>query len=266
MLALINRDRKTQNLPPLTLDEGPAQVAAQRHAEDMARNSFLGHWGTDGSVPEQRHTEAGGADMVMENALCYTDEKKRAVDANGKIDPKAIEKSESAFFDEVPPNDGHRKNILKPHHTRVAIGIAQSTETATELPVPCFVQEMLDGYGTYAPIPKKAKVGETVHVEATLASGVRPTGVGVARLPTPKAIPVAEANKRRSYPIPKPYQMYWGPGFVTPIQVKIEGQKLAIDVPLSDKKQPGLYEVSVWGKLGSSEDQTMLGLRTILVE
>lgn len=266
MLSLINRDRATQKLPPLELDEGPAQAAAQRHAEDMAKGSFLGHWGSDGSVPEQRHTEAGGADMILENALCYTDEKKRRIDPNPKIDAKAIEKSESAFFDEVPPNDGHRKNILKPQHTRVGIGIAQSVETATELAVPCFVQEMVDGYGTYAPLPPKAKLGATVHVEGTVKAGVRPTGVGVARLPLPKPLPIAEANRRRSYPVPKPFQMYWGPGFVSPITVKIDGAKFAIDVPLADGKQPGLYEVSTWGKLEGSEQQTMLSVRTILVE
>ena len=60
--------------------------------------------------------------------------------------------------------------------------------------------------------------------------------------------------------------MYWGPGFVTPISAKIEGARIAIDVPLDDRKQTGLYEVSVWGKLAGSEEQAMLGLRTIIVD
>ena len=266
MLALINRDRATHGLRPVELDEGAPTTAGQLHAEDMVRLGYLGHWGSDGSVPEQRHTEAGGADMVLENALCFTDEKKRQIDTKPLIDPKQIERAESLFFDEVPPNDGHRKNILKPQHTRVGIGIAQSTETATELPVPCFAQEFVDGYGTYTPIPKKAKVGSILHVEGTLAKDVRPTGIGLARQPTPKPLPASELNKRRSYPVPRPYQMYWGPGFVTPILAKIDGSKIAIDVPLSDGGHPGLYEVSVWGKLKGSEEQTMLSLRTILVE
>ena len=66
--------------------------------------------------------------------------------------------------------------------------------------------------------------------------------------------------------MPKPYQMYWVPGFVTPIPVKVDGPKLAIDVPLSDKAQPGLYEVSVWGKLPGGDEHTMLSVRTIVVE
>jgi uncharacterized protein YkwD len=266
MLTLINRDRATANLPPVELDEGAPTLAGQAHAEDMVRLGYLGHWGSDGSVPEQRHTEAGGVDMVLENALCFTDEHKREADDKALVSRAEIERAEGMFFNEVPPNDGHRKNILKPAHTRVGIGVAQSKETAKELAVPCFSQEFVDGYGTYAPVPKTAKVGTTIHVEAKMNPGVRPTGVGLARIPTPKPLTASELNKRRTYPVPKPYQMYWGPGFVTPIQAKITGPTIAIDIPLSDQKQPGLYEVSVWAKLPGSEEQSMVGLRTIQVE
>ena len=266
MLALVNRDRGTMGLPPVELDEGPPTVAGQAHSEDMAKLGYLGHWGSDGSVPEQRHTEAGGADMVLENALCFTDEAKRSLDPKPLIDPAQIERAESLFFEEVPPNDGHRKNILKPGHTRVGIGIAQPVATATEIPTPCVTQEFIDTYGTYSAIPKRAKIGATVKVEATLAAGVRPSGVGVARIVRPGPIAPSELNKRRSYPVPKPFQMYWGPGFGTPIPVKIEGQKLSIEVPLSDRNLVGLYEVSVWAKLPGSEEHAMVGLRTVLVE
>ena len=266
MLALVNRDRATQGLAPVELDEGAPTQAGQAHAEDMARLGYLGHWGSDGSVPEQRHTEAGGADMVLENALCFTDEAKRRLDAKPLIDPVQIERAESLFFDEVPPNDGHRKNILKAGHTKVGIGVAQPISTPTEIAVPCFTQEFTDGYGTYAPLPRRAKVGTVIHVEGSMTGGARPSGVGVARVVRPAQIAASELNKRRSYPVPKPFQMYWGPGFVTPVPVKLDGPKLAVDVTLSDRAQPGLYEVSVWAKLGKSEEHTMVSLRTIVVE
>jgi hypothetical protein len=232
----------------------------------MVHLGYLGHWGSDGSVPEERHTAAGGDDMVLENALCFFDEKVRTLDKKPLIDPAQIEKAESQFFDEVPPNDGHRKNILKAWHNKVGIGVAQPTATATELPVPCFSQEFVDDYGSYVKIPAKAKVGATLHVEGTLTNGASPTGVGLARIPTPAPIAPAELNKRRSYPVPKPYQMYWGPGFVTPIRLSIDAAHFSIDVPLSDADKAGLYEVSVWGKLAPGGEQTMLGLRTIRVE
>jgi len=266
MLALINRDRKTAGLAPVELDDGAPTTAGQRHAEDMAKLGFLGHWGSDGSVPEQRHTEAGGVDMVLENALCFTDEQRRTLDAQPTIDPAQIERAESLFFDEVPPNDGHRRNILKPTHTKVGIGVAQPVSTAKEIAVPCFAQEFTDGWGKYAPLPAKAKAGATVRVQGELASGAVPSGVGVARAIAPKPLPASELNKRRSYPVPKPFQMYWGPGFVTPIPVSVDGPRFSIDVPLSDKGQPGLYEVSVWAKIGGAKEHTMISLRTIMVD
>src|SRR5579884_304796 len=158
MVELINRDRASEGLPPVVLDEGPATRAGQAHADDMASHGYLGHWGTDGSVPEQRFTEAGGADMVVENASCFTDERARPLDRDARIDPKEVERAEDMFFHERPPNDGHRKNILRPWHNRVGIGVAQPVATRTELPVPCFAQEFVDAYGTYAPVPRAMRV------------------------------------------------------------------------------------------------------------
>src|SRR5580693_6968290 len=48
MVDLINRDRASAGLGPVELDAGPPSRAGQAHAEDMARNGYLGHWGTDG--------------------------------------------------------------------------------------------------------------------------------------------------------------------------------------------------------------------------
>jgi hypothetical protein len=93
-----------------------------------------------------------------------------------------------------------------------------------------------------------------------------PTGVGVARAVTPKPLDASELNRRRSYPVPKPFQMYWKPGFVTPIPVRVDGRRFEIDVRLSDKNQPGLYEISVWARLNGAKEDSLVSLRTILVE
>ena len=262
MVELINRDRATQGLPPVVLDEGPAQRSGQGHAEDMAKNGYLGHWGSDGSVPEQRYTEAGGSDMVLENASCFTDEKKRTLDASPTIDPKNIEQTEDMFFHEVPPHDGHRKNILKAWHKTVGIGIAQPVATPTEIPVPCFSQEFVDDYGSYSALPGRVHVGDVLHVEGTIASPATFAGVGLARVDAPRPIPVADLNKRRSYPVPTPYQMYWPPGFQTPIPVKVAGAHFSIDIPVSDGGKAGLYELSVWANVPGTSDLTMVSLRT----
>lgn len=266
MVELINRDRTSHGLGPVELDDGPATRAGQAHAEDMARLGYLGHWGSDGSVPEQRYTEAGGADMVLENALCFTDEKKRELDPDPRIDAAAVERAESLFFDEVPPNDGHRKNILRPTHTKVGVGVAQPKSTATEIAVPCFTHEFVDTYGTYGALPKTATVGATVRVEGTLGKRAVPMGVGVARVASPKPLSAGELNKRRSYPVPKPYQMYWKAGFVTPKPVQVDGRRFVVEIPLSERGQPGLYEISVWAQIDGSSEHSLAGLRTIRVE
>lgn len=266
MVELVNRDRATMKLAPVALDLGPPTTAGQRHAEDMAHLGYLGHWGSDGSTPEQRLTEAGGADLDLENALCMTDMKERALDPSPKIDAKAVEDAEAMFFNEVPPHDGHRQNILKPAHNKLGIGVAQPLATATELPTACFSQEFLDAYGTYAPVPAKAKVGATLHVEATLVAPAVPGGIGLARVDAPTPLSAAVLNTRRTYQTPTTYQNYWPKGFETPIPITVEGQSLRGDVPLSDGGKPGLYEVSIWAKMPGRSDFAQVSVRTIVVE
>lgn len=266
MVELINRDRATMHLAPVKLDTGAGQTAGQAHADDMAKHGFLGHWGTDGSVPEERMTRAGGADFDMENALCFTDEKERVLDPRPSIEKAEIEKAESMFFNEKPPNDGHRRNILKPFHKKVGIGIAQPKSTATEIAVPCISQELQDPYGTYEPIPAQMRVGDKLRVAGKIDSVAKFAGVGLARIDTPKPIAVAELNKRRSYPIPQPFQMYWPKGYKTPIPVAVNGNAFDITVPLSDGGKAGLYEVSVWASVPGAADLVMVSLRTVLVK
>lgn len=268
MVELINRDRASLKVAPVTLDTGHPTASGQRHADDMAHLGYLGHWGTDGSVPEQRFTEAGGADMVMENASCMTDLKVRQLDPAPMIEAKAVEDTESMFFNEPPGHDGHRQNILNPMHTRVGIGIAQPRATATELPTACFSQEFVDGYGTYAPIPARVKAGSTLHVEGTLVQSISPGGIGLARVDAPKPIPADKANTMRSYHLPDPYQNYWPKGFETPIPITVEGQSFKADLPISDHGKPGMYEVIVWAKTPNTKADTFVrvSVRTIFVD
>jgi uncharacterized protein YkwD len=265
MLQLVNRDRASAGLAPVALDEGAATRAGQVHAEDMARHGYLGHWSTDGSVPEQRFTEAGGTGMVMENASCFTDAKTRTLDRAPSIDPKNVEDTEDMFFHEQPPHDGHRQNILKPWHTKVGIGVAQPVATPTEIPVPCFSQEFVDDFGTYGAAPARMHPGDTLHVEGSVSAPAKFAGVGLARVDAPRPLPVSELNQRRTYPVPKPYQMYWPPGFQTPIPVAVHGSAFTVDVPVSDGGKPGMYELSVWASVPGSPDLVMVSLRTIQV-
>ena len=266
MVSLINRDRATMSLAPVELDEGPPTVAGQSHAEDMAVHGFLGHWGTDGSIPELRYNLAGGSDMVFENASCFTDEAPRTIDPTPWIAAAQVVTTEGMFFNEKPPMDGHRKNILKAFHRRVGIGIGQPLPRPQEIPVPCFSQEFVDPYGSYAPVPPVLRVGQMLHVEGAIVAPATVAGVGLARVALPAPIAVSELNRRRSYPVPQPYQMYWPQGYVTPIPLRVGPTGFAIDVPVSDKGQAGLYELSIWAKLPGEADFIIVGMRTLRVQ
>ena len=266
MLQLINRDRASQGLPPVELDEGAATTAGQAHAEDMARLGYLGHWGSDGSVPEERLTAAGGADVDFENAYCVTDEHRRGLETHPPIAPAEIERAESMFFNEQPPMDGHRKTILGKWRKRVGIGIAMPKPDPNEIVVPCISQEFVDTYGNYEPLPKSLKVGATLHVAGAVSNDVKIGAVGLARIEAPKPLPASELNKRRNYPQPQPYEMYWPHGFQTKIELKTNGQSFSIDVPISDHGQKGLYEVSVWVQHPGERSFGAVSLRTIRVD
>ena len=53
-----NKERKKQDLPPLSLNE-KLKAVAQAHADDMAKQRKLDHKGSDGSTPFERMEKAG---------------------------------------------------------------------------------------------------------------------------------------------------------------------------------------------------------------
>jgi uncharacterized protein YkwD len=261
MLTLINRDRQAHGLPTVELDL-VASKGAERHARDMAAHGFTAHWGSDGSVPEQRYTEAGGSDMVQENVACLFDGVPRELDASPRYDPALLEQLQKMFMDEVPPNDGHRKNILKKSHHRVGIGLAQPA-TVNQ---PCLAQEFVDDFGDYGELPAEAKRNVTLHVDGEIRDVLRFGGVGVGRIDLPASKSAKELNATSIYRIPQPETLYFPPGFKTPKPVQVDGQKFSIDVGLGAKPGAGRYEVSVWAKEPGSNELFMVSLRTIMVK
>jgi uncharacterized protein YkwD len=260
VLALINADRAAAGQAPVERDE-VAEAAAQAHADDMARHGYTAHWGTDGSVPEERYTLAGGVHFVQENAACFFDGDRRPLDEAARFLPDALEEIEGAFIGERPPHDGHRKNILYPNHTSVGIGLAQPVG----IPQPCMAQEFVDVRGTYEPLPREIARGKSVHVAGELNDTVHFGGVGVSRIAPRKPLSVRELNATSSYLIPAPFQTYFPEGYQTPKPVRLDGRRFSIDVPLSDAKRPGRYGVSIWGTYPESENLVMLSLRIVNV-
>jgi uncharacterized protein YkwD len=261
VLALVNHDRKAAGLADVEWDE-TAAAAGRRHAEDMARHGYTAHWGTDGSVPEQRYTEAGGEDLAFENAACFFDGTTREVVASPSYTAVELEKIEAAFMAETPPNDGHRQNILKPRHTKFGVGLALPSALAQ----PCMSQEFVDDYGTYDGLPRRARIGQDVTVKGEVSPPVKFAAVGLARIERAKPLTVEHLNSTYTYAMPAPLVLYTPPGFKTPKPVKLDGDRFSIDFPLSDRGQPGRYEVSVWATFPGSSTLSMVSLRVVDVE
>jgi uncharacterized protein YkwD len=260
-IRLVNRDREREGLEPVALDT-TAQKAAQEHADDMAAHGFTAHYGTDGSVPETRYSIAGGTDIAFENAACFFDNSERKLDKGALFLATELERIESAFINEKPPHDGHRRNILNPWHNRVGIGLAQPVG----ITVPCTAQEFVDHYGKYEPIPASAGLGTKVHVTGEVTSPASFGAVAVARIDLLKPRQPSDLNGTGSYQLPAPFATYLPKGYITPIEVKVDGNRFSIHVPLDDRGRPGVYEVSVWGLVPESRDLVTLSLRTVVVK
>jgi uncharacterized protein YkwD len=96
-------------------------AAAQAHSDDMARNRFQSHTGSDGSSVEQRLDKAGYTDRIQasENAFAYASSVDNAMEA--------------FLLDWGVADNGHRRNILQPDindsdsSAEVGIGVARSS-------------------------------------------------------------------------------------------------------------------------------------------
>jgi uncharacterized protein YkwD len=96
-LAQTNSYRSQFNCPPLH-ENAQLEQAALAHSEDMALHGYFDHNSPSGQTPWDRIHAAGYQfSMAAENI------------AAGYPTPEAVI---DAFFNETPPNDGHRRNLL----------------------------------------------------------------------------------------------------------------------------------------------------------
>lgn len=244
-LTLLNRDRVSMGLGPLVLDE-VASAAAARHVSDMIARGFTAHWGSDGSIPELRYSDLGGQDLVVENVACFGDGKPRTPSDEGPFDPEAIEQAERRFFEETAPDDGHRKNILLPLHTRAGFAFGLGSGSA----MLCVAQELVHHEGSYAPLPKTVRAGDLLHVEGDLDAPFGFGAVGIAWLPTPGPMTFAALHATGSYTMPEPHLLFQTAEFETPKPVTVVGRHFVIDLPLDsatrNAKTEGLFEILIY--------------------
>ena len=119
LTAQLNAHRRDAGLTPLGVDP-IAQRAAEFQAVDMMNVGKMNHIDTAGRSPIARYEAFGGkADYYGENL---------GFRSPGVVDPlllwEVLSKLDAKMMAEVPPDDGHRQNILSSHYSAVGIGIA----------------------------------------------------------------------------------------------------------------------------------------------
>jgi uncharacterized protein YkwD len=135
-LQKINEDRQEFGLDPVKLSENEA---AQKHAEEMLQTRQLSHWTTDGMKPYMRYSVYDGIGYVAQNAAGqYSFSSDPISEARIEACKKGIafcfptdiknaikEAEHDMMYDDLECcANGHKDNILDPHHTHVSIGIA----------------------------------------------------------------------------------------------------------------------------------------------
>ena len=130
VLDRVNKDRTDMGLLPVKLS---SNEAAQMHAEDVFRTKQISHWTTNGEKPYMTYTQYDGEGSVQQNVAIagFSPEQYEQCITNilvqcEKIEPlSTIEQlqNEMIYNDMECCNDGHRNNILDPHHTHMSIGI-----------------------------------------------------------------------------------------------------------------------------------------------
>ncbi len=166
-LAHINASRKKHRQPEVLLDILASRVA-NKIAQDAVEGNFMGHFNLLGESPYYRYALAGGKDHVTENAsaLSSTESLPGApLNISGYM-----QEAHNAFMAERAPNDGHKQNIIHPHHNFVGIGFYLHKNQFR------YYEEFLDRYlvfGEFKPsvnvntkviIPVKPKEGKHLHM------------------------------------------------------------------------------------------------------
>jgi Cysteine-rich secretory protein family len=248
LLELVNAERASMGLSRLALDDLACEVA-DKHARDMATGRFLSHWGRDGAKPYHRYSFAGGIDAIQENVGSANDI--LSLTAGGVAGD--LIGLHQAMLNEIPPDDGHRRTILYPHHTHVGFGIAVNDQSLKldELYISRFVA--LD------PFPRQAKPKTTVILSGRVLdkrNSLKVAELYYEPLPTPPAIEWLRVA--RSYGMPDPFvtlypklpeNVFYVNGMSGTIELSGGGR---FQMPVTLSKRAGINTISLWIKRGQS--------------
>lgn len=197
MVTLINKDRAKYKLKPVSLDL-TASLAGQKHTDEMAVSKYMAHWDLTGKKPSQRYTECGGIHGVSENIAYSGHNVGNFILENSMISASEIQKLHELFMKEIPPNDGHRQQILTPEHNKVGIGISRARTKSGHMNV-CLAQEFVNCYGQYEKIPLILTPGKSFILQGKLAPEFTLYDIRISWEPLPKQMSVEDLEATHSY-------------------------------------------------------------------
>jgi uncharacterized protein YkwD len=255
VVDLINLDRQKNGLKLVVWDETAAN-AARQHVQEEADYGYISHWNIQGIKPQRRYTLAGGLDAVQENqsVTLWLNDGFRGISKDELY--KVVAEHQTSMVNEQPPEDGHRKNILDPHHTGVGIAIAVGKFGVA------MAQEFTNHYIEMKPVPKTALPGEKITLAGKILPGYSLTGVYAfwEELPLPQT--KEELMKTHSYGDPPSDNLYFwarpnASGYYIPSKAgNLMAKNIAVDakgnfsiqVPLSEKHQLDYISIEIVSK------------------
>ena len=115
VVDLTNQLRREHNCPALTISP-QLTVAARDHSQDMADNNYFSHDDLAGHSPQWRAQQTGYSGLAgWENI------------AAGYSTASSVV---SAWYNETPPNDGHRRNMLNCSLSDIGVGYGYNAGSA----------------------------------------------------------------------------------------------------------------------------------------
>jgi uncharacterized protein YkwD len=194
----INENRLAAGLTRVEWDETAAKTA-RRFAGEMAQNNFISHWNLSGKKPQQRYTEAGGIYGTTENVCLNW---LQGYEPNQSLIQNNLLKIHEKMMAEVPPNDGHRVNILEPHHTHVGVGIACAKQDDGSITI-AFIQEFTNHCAELKDIPQVLKPRESFTVNGImLQPELKLDSIILLWEEAPRPMSIEELKITRSYSSP----------------------------------------------------------------
>ena len=252
MVELINRDRATCGLPPVRLDP-VASRAAQQHSDEMAQYGYISHWDLQGRKPDQRYNEFGGRGAVFENVFTNHDQPyanyRAPLAARQLFSRRDIEQAEGWFFNQTPPNDRHRRNILDPNHKLVGLGISLSVHRSLGDRV-TVSEEFVHSPGDLSAWSTDLIPGQVQKLTGKLSPEVSLAGLQLCREPLPRPMTTAQLKTTGEYNLPGQTVSCYTPdsGGVGPLAVRKapDGEEFSFALNTDKGWQDGLYYLVVW--------------------